>query len=721
MTKKNIVLNLLRFSLLLYFISYPITALAGWQTVTIDSGTSNWGGNNYSLKLDSNGNPQISYFRDGYVKHAKWNGTTWSLSTIDSTGYYGSKISMDLDSSNNPHIVYTYTSGTTVSYLKYAEWTGTAWSTSTIDSLGYTGKNASIEIDASSNLNVIYKRTDTGEIKYAKWSGSSWTIQSIAVSTTSAYISFGLDKNNYPNISYFSYPSGGLKNLKWSGTSWITLTVDTNTSAGYCDSLTVDSNGNPHIAYYAWLDKLKYAKWDSTSWNTQLVSYPGGTDVNDMEIKTDSANNPHITYVNRNDSNIYYAKWTGTSWDIKTIGSMGSYAGGFGGHPSIALDSSNNPRICYIYFDTNQSPMYSEVRYAKYTPDIYYYIKGYVKDIGGNAISGVNIDLSGDSAGSYTTTASGYYEFLNLLKAGNYTITPSKTDYSFSSINNTYANLSANQDNQNFTGTLITYYIKGYVKDTNGQVISGVTVALTGDSSQQYITSSSGYYEFTGLLSGSYTVTPTKTNYTFSPAYNTYTLTSNQTNQSFSGDLVPLISVSVSNLDFGEPKVGESKTLSFTITNTGGGTLSGTITSDKDWLTVSPASFSASTTTVTAAVNTSGLTGKNYTGIITITSNGGNKTVTVSVTPTCVIVYPNPYRISKGAPLNFWGTGVPFCEIDIYTLTGNLVKTIRETSGNDKVSWSAENDSNEKIVPGIYLYKTKNFRENNIGKFTVTK
>jgi len=89
--------------------------------------------------------------------------------------------------------------------------------------------------------------------------------------------------------------------------------------------------------------------------------------------------------------------------------------------------------------------------------------------------------------------------------------------------------------------------------------------------------------------------------------------------------------------------------------------------------------------------------------------------------PTCVIVFPNPFSLSSGKPLNFWGSGVPNCEIKIYTLSGSLVKTIKETEGKDRTTWDGTNESGERIVRGIYLYTTSNPREKNVGRFTVVR
>jgi hypothetical protein len=272
------------------------------------------------------------------------------------------------------------------------------------------------------------------------------------------------------------------------------------------------------------------------------------------------------------------------------------------------------------------------------------------------------------------------------------------------------------------------YTISGYVKDGSEVAIEGVTMTLSGGTSATDSTTSSGYYELSASEDGNYTVTPTKTAYTFSPTSRDYnTLSADQSNQDYTAtrSTFPVIDCNVSTLDFAELPLGETESMTFTITNAGLGTLTGTIADNKEWISCNATGFSITSNkivTVTVAPTESNMNvNVEHTGTITITSNGGNKTVTVKLLPTCVIPCPNPFRLSSGKNMKFVGNGVPESTIKIYSLSGDLVKVLKEEYKNTEIEWDGINEYGSVVVPGIYLYTTVNPLERNTGRFTVIR
>ncbi len=182
-----------------------------------------------------------------------------------------------------------------------------------------------------------------------------------------------------------------------------------------------------------------------------------------------------------------------------------------------------------------------------------------------------------------------------------------------------------------------------------------------------------------------------------------------------------LLEVEPSYLDFGEIGKGSSKTMTFRAYNAGSGVLSGNVSASQDWITVTPTSFEGNDNTVSVTVETNALTESlnSYTGTVAVTSNGGTKTVEVSVivVPTGAVAYPNPFSLSRHTNLAFWGTYVTYVEIQIFTLGGELVRTLEETGGASKLSWDGRNEKGDKVARGIYIYIVKEVR----GKIAVVE
>ncbi len=120
-------------------------------------------------------------------------------------------------------------------------------------------------------------------------------------------------------------------------------------------------------------------------------------------------------------------------------------------------------------------------------------------------------------AGSATTTAnsSGAYSFTGLAN-GAYTITASKSGFTFSPSTLQVPSAEPMSQARTLPRRPTTYSISGTISPAaNG---SGATVKLAGATSATTTANSSGAYSFTGLANGSYTITASKSGFTFSPS-----------------------------------------------------------------------------------------------------------------------------------------------------------------------------------------------------------
>ncbi len=212
---------------------------------------------------------------------------------------------------------------------------------------------------------------------------------------------------------------------------------------------------------------------------------------------------------------------SGTQAASTTSGTTGDYSfpalrcgGTYTVTASKPTYSFSPPSITYTNLATDQT----QANFAAST--VTWSISGYIT-YNGSALANVTVTLSGGQSGSTSTNTSGYFAFGGLPAGGNYTLTPALATYTFSPPSLTYNSLSQNISTANFTASRATYTIGGRVT-LSGAGLSAVTISVTGSSSVS--TNSTGYYTSAALTAGgNYTVTPSKTGYTFSPASLSYT------------------------------------------------------------------------------------------------------------------------------------------------------------------------------------------------------
>ncbi len=203
----------------------------------------------------------------------------------------------------------------------------------------------------------------------------------------------------------------------------------------------------------------------------------------------------HTTTGNYSDDSGYFA----SSYDFAPLhgvqdgtgGANGVYRYGASAFPNSTYQSDN------YWVDVVFSPAGS------------YSLSGTISGAGGN---GATVTLSGAGNATVTANASGSYTFSN-LSPGSYTVTPSHAGFAFSPVNQAVTVSNANVTGVNFSAT--TYSISGTISGAGG---SGATVNLTGTSTATTTADASGNYTFTGLGNGSYTVTPSKAGFTFTPS-----------------------------------------------------------------------------------------------------------------------------------------------------------------------------------------------------------
>ncbi|MBK7106813.1 MAG: T9SS type A sorting domain-containing protein [Ignavibacteriae bacterium] len=238
------------------------------------------------------------------------------------------------------------------------------------------------------------------------------------------------------------------------------------------------------------------------------------------------------------------------------------------------------------------------------------------------------------------------------------TVTPSKAGYTFVPTNRTYSNVTANQVNQNYVGTLNSYTITGNTG------VGEVTLSWFDVTSKTMTSNTDGSYTITIPYNWSGTVTPSKAGYTFVPTNRTYSnVISNQVNQNYVGTLNSY--TITGNTGVGEVTLSWFDVTSKTMTSNTDGSY--TITIPYNWsgtVTPSKAGYTFVPTNRTYSNVISNQVNQNYVGTLnsyTITGNTGVGEVTLSwfdvTSKTMTSNTDGSYTIT--IPYNWSGTVTP--------------------------------------------------------------
>ncbi|HEX8294633.1 MAG TPA: carboxypeptidase regulatory-like domain-containing protein, partial [Pyrinomonadaceae bacterium] len=148
---------------------------------------------------------------------------------------------------------------------------------------------------------------------------------------------------------------------------------------------------------------------------------------------------------------------------------------------------------------------------------LFYTVAGQVVDSANRPVTGLSLALTGGKTATAATNAQGNFVFADLPRGGSFTVTPAKLlGHTFVPASRTFDNLTADQTTA-FTAVPTDFKISGRVT-SGGAGLAGVTVTLSGSKSGAATTDSAGAYSFSVPAHGDFTVTPSKTHYTFDRA-----------------------------------------------------------------------------------------------------------------------------------------------------------------------------------------------------------
>ncbi len=393
--------------------------------------------------------------------------------------------------------------------------------------------------------------TSTGSIVFSTYLGGNGSDSASGVALDSSgniYLTGSTASTNFPTLNAFQSTRAGVVDafvtkINSTGSALVYSTYlggnDPQDEVEGGSAIVVDADGNAYV-----------------TGNADSSDFPTVSPVQGSVLKPD----------------VFVTKFNAAGTALIYSTSLGGTDSDFG--KGIAIDVDGNAYVCGHTFSLNYptanalQPIHAGGNFSFSAEDAFIAkisnvdgidITGLVADAGGNPIANVRISVTGSGTQQTFTNAAGTYTIYNLNPGGNYTLTPTKTNFTFSPTSQTFNNLTADQT-ADFTGAVNQVILDGKIKDGTGTGVSGVTVNLTGTQTASVLTGAGGTYSFTNLnAGGSYTVTPSRNSDIFVPASKTFNnLSSNQT---FDFTLVYTISGQVTD-SLGSPASGVTVTLS---------------------------------------------------------------------------------------------------------------------------------------------------------------
>ncbi len=285
-----------------------------WTVETVDTDV----GLSASLAVASNGTPYISYFYSAAsdLRLATKSGTTWGHVTVDATGTVGQWSSLALNHLGRPVMSY-YGQG----HLKFAVFNGTSFTITTVDATNSTvGQYTSLRLYGTSDIpHISYYDAANGDLKYATNPSGSWLLTPVdSVGDVGSWTSITLVGHaGSPAVSYYDVTNTALKFAASSGLSYQLQTLDEvgdvgreTSCRGYAVAYTDQTNGT-----------VKYAERNAI-WDLHVVD---GGNARYPSLAFDSSGAPCISYISATAGELRFAVGARLWSDLTTY--TGSYSG----------------------------------------------------------------------------------------------------------------------------------------------------------------------------------------------------------------------------------------------------------------------------------------------------------------------------------------------------------------------------------------------------------
>lgn len=299
---------------------------------------------------------------------------------ISSTAGGSEDPTLALDVDGNPYVAWSEDIGGGVLDIYVKRWNGSAWvevgagSASGNGISGGSGRceEPSIALDSLGRPVVAYARASGGqeEVHVRFFNGMAWVPYSAAtVSDTPVgacrQVSLAIDAADAPVVAWFDTSSGNSEIYvrRWDGLDWVEIGAGSASGGGISNTpgpserprLALDSLDRPVVA---WADRattfeILIKRWDGMAWvdvGSGNVSSTVDSSIN-PSLALDSSDRPRVAWQEfvSGAFRIYYRAWDGLAWTELGMSATGTgvSGAGFSQYVSLGLDSAGRPALAW--------------------------------------------------------------------------------------------------------------------------------------------------------------------------------------------------------------------------------------------------------------------------------------------------------------------------------------------------------------------------------------
>ncbi|MFT6716526.1 MAG: hypothetical protein ACJA0Q_001168 [Saprospiraceae bacterium] len=305
------------------------------QSVASDWGFKDVGeGIKPAVAVDSNNVPHVSFVIEsgtGGVFHAKLD-KSFGVFRIDtvSQGYFYGPADIEIDNMSNPHVSYHdhALNGGDLAHLAY---NGSSWDVLPVFSSGHDGWDSEIAFDSKNYTHIVSIDAPVGMpgsgMEYAVYDGVQWTVEPLNTSINIYYgygLGFQIDQNDVPHVSYYDDQEKHLYYANRSTGSWVLNKIDSMGDAGRYSTMVVDDMNVVHLCYLKTLpgdsaviqyNYLSGGTWTLTSLDTVVGISSAARKVISLQMST--SGKLHIVYGTT--EKIVYLEQMSTGWKKEVI------------------------------------------------------------------------------------------------------------------------------------------------------------------------------------------------------------------------------------------------------------------------------------------------------------------------------------------------------------------------------------------------------------------